>query len=97
MSAYRLKLVWDHNSAEYEQDIRFGSWLRAQRIRLNLSLPDVQQATSISIRRIIEIEAGSGIKGVTTREVRLFSGAYKIADRIILDQLFDRVNGPNTG
>lgn len=71
---------------DYQADIRFGEWLRGQRVRAGLSLEKAALGCSIPAERLKALEMGLSDKGITRPESVRICDAYKISLKELLDQ-----------
>lgn len=63
---------------EYDIDIRFGQWLRDQRLRHGLSLEQVAEHSGLSGERLNSLERGYAKKGITRIEAENLSVVYNV-------------------
>ena len=63
---------------DYQSDIRFGEWLRTQRVRAGLTLESASTATGLPVDRLKALEMGLSDRGITKAEANKISGLYKI-------------------
>ena len=63
---------------DYEIDIRFGQWLKSQRLKQGLSLEQVQRHCGLSSERLNSLEKGFAKKGITRLEAENLSIVYNV-------------------
>lgn len=68
-------VIYSRIPSDHEIDSRFGEWIRKCRFEANLSIFESSKLTQIAMKRILEIEEGSG-KGVTRKECDELALAY---------------------
>ncbi len=71
---------------DYQADIRFGEWLRSQRVRAGLNLEKAALGCSIPTERLKALEMGLSERGVTRQESVRICSAYKISLNEFLEQ-----------
>jgi transcriptional regulator with XRE-family HTH domain len=71
---------------DYQADIRFGEWLRAQRVRAGLSLEDAAKRADLSVGRLKALEMGLSERGVTRVEATKLGAAYSVPLAELLEQ-----------
>jgi transcriptional regulator with XRE-family HTH domain len=62
---------------DYELDLRFGAWLRDQRVAVNLTIEQASKESGISSQRMRSLELGYSEKGITRSESEKLSALYK--------------------
>jgi hypothetical protein len=65
-------------SDDYQADIKFGEWLRAQRVKTGLSLEDASKGAELSVERLKGLETGLSERGVTRPEAVRLCTLYRI-------------------
>jgi hypothetical protein len=71
---------------DYQADIRFGEWLRSQRVRVGMSLEDAAKSASLSVERLKGLEMGLSERGITRAEAVRISKVYQIGVDDLLAQ-----------
>src|SRR4051794_7797651 len=71
---------------DYSADIRFGEWLRSQRVRAGLSIDESAKLAVISVERLKGLETGLSGRGITHPEAVRIGGAYKVQVEEIIEQ-----------
>ena len=63
---------------DYEADMEFGRWLRAQRVALGLTIEQAAEKTAIASSRLKSLEVGYAEKGITKAESEKLCALYRI-------------------
>ena len=71
---------------DYAADIRFGEWLRSQRVRVGLSLEESAKLAMITVERLKGLEMGLSGKGITRSEATRLGTAYKLEVHDIIER-----------
>jgi len=71
---------------DYQADIRFGEWLRCQRVRAGLSIEKAAEASSLTIDRLKTLEMGLSERGITHPESVRICTVYQISLNEMLEQ-----------
>jgi hypothetical protein len=71
---------------DYAADIRFGEWLRSQRVRVGISLEESAKLALISVERLKGLEMGLSGRGITRPEAIRLSMAYRIEPSEIIER-----------
>lgn len=71
---------------DYQADIRFGEWLRSQRVRTGLSIEAAAQGAGLTMERLKGLEMGLSERGITRTEASRLCGVYRIALEELLAQ-----------
>ncbi len=71
---------------DYQADIRFGEWLRSQRVRTGLSLEAAAQGAGLTLERLKGLEMGLSERGITRPEATRLCGVYHLELQELLAQ-----------
>jgi hypothetical protein len=71
---------------DFTADIRFGEWLRSQRVRAGLALEVAAKLSELSLRRLQCLELGLTGRGITRLEATRLAAIYKIAVPEVMEQ-----------
>jgi enoyl-CoA hydratase/carnithine racemase len=71
---------------DYSADIRFGEWLRSQRVRVGLSIDRSAEMAELSAERLKALEMGLSGRGITRAEAGRLGKVYGLEIRELLER-----------